>query len=114
MNPPELFPETWRAILRSLVGIPTLPETPASVVMAQPEAVLALFTPVFLCLDDRVIHPREALPPPLKSPAVDSDKGTRLMLGQTKTKLLAQNCNCLPVQFVRFHAPILAPEVRGA
>jgi len=104
MNPPELFPETWRAILRSLVGIPTLPETPASVVMAQPEAVLALFTPVFLCLDDRVIHPREALPPPLKSPAVDSDKGTRLMLGQTKTKLPAQHLDGLLVQFVGGHS----------
>jgi len=83
MNPTELFPETWRPILRSLVGIPTLPESFASVVMAQPEAVLALFKTIFLCANDRVIHPREALPPPLESPAVDSDKRTRLVLGKS-------------------------------
>ena len=35
------------------------------------------------------------------------------MLGQTKTKLPAQHLNRLLVQFVGFHTPILAPEVRG-
>ena len=109
MNPTELFPETWRTILWSLVGIPTLPESFASVVMAQPEAILALFTTVLLCLDDRVVHPGEAFPPPLEGSAVDSDKGTRLVLGQTQTKLPAQHLNRLWVQFVGFHTPILAP-----
>ena len=113
MNPPELFPETWRAILRSLVGIPTLPEPPASIVMTQPVAVLALFTTVLFCSDDRIIYPREALPPPLESPAVDSDKGTRLMLGQTKTKLPAQHLDGLLVQFVGGHISFYYPKSGG-
>ena len=113
MNPPKLLPETWRTILWSLVGIPTLPESFASVVMAQPEAVLALFTTVLFCPDDRVVHPGEAFPPPLEGSAVDSDKGTRLVLGQTQTKLPAQHLNRLLVQFVGFHISFYYPKSGG-
>ncbi len=111
MSPPELLTEIWSAILRSLVSVPTLPEAPASVVVTQPVAVCAFVATVFLCPDDRVVHPGEAFPPPLKGPAVDSDKGTRLVLGKSQAKLLAQHLNRRLVQFVGLHAHILAPKV---
>ena len=111
MSPPELLTEIWSAILRSLVSVPTFPEAPASVVMAQPVSVLALFTTVFLCPDDRVVHPGEAFPPPLESAAVDSDKGTRFVLGEPQAKLPAQHFNRRLVQFVGLHAHILTPKV---
>ena len=97
MNRLELLAETWCPIFGSLVGIPTLPIPLASVVVAQPEAILALFTTVLFCPDDRVVHPGEAFPPPLEGSAVDSDKGTRLVLGQTQTKLPAQHLDRLLV-----------------
>ncbi len=111
MSPPELLTEIWSAILRSLVSVPTLPEAPASVVVTQPVAVCAFVATVFLCPDDRVVHPGEAFPPPLKGPAVDSDKGTRLVLGEPQAKLPAQHFNRRLVQFVGLHAHILTPKV---